>query len=65
MHGQSPRFPHRHNPNGSYDSICRICFATVGTDMTEEELVEAEFRHTCDEETLFHFNSSPPKPQLA
>ena len=43
-----PHFPHRHNPDGTYDSICTKCFATIGTRETEEELVEIEAEHKCN-----------------
>jgi hypothetical protein len=36
------RFPHRCNRDGSYDSMCTLCFATVASSETEEELSEAE-----------------------
>ena len=39
------RFPHRRNRDGSYDSICTLCFATVASSETEEELGEAEAKH--------------------
>jgi hypothetical protein len=45
-------FPRRSNPNGSYDSICGICFGTVGSGMTEAELGIEESNHTCDQVVL-------------
>ena len=44
-----PYFPHRHNADGSYDSICTTCFATVGSAQKEGELTFYELVHTCDE----------------
>jgi hypothetical protein len=41
-------FPHRRNRNGSYDSICLTCFATVGSARTQEELVEIDRAHVCE-----------------
>ncbi len=41
-------YPHRHNHDGSFDSICRRCFATVGHTMNEATLVELEKIHYCD-----------------
>lgn len=41
-------FPHRQNRDGTYDSICRLCFATVGNGKTEEELEEVEKKHVCE-----------------
>jgi hypothetical protein len=43
-----PVFPHRRNPDGSFDSICRVCFATVARCNTEDELKEMERNHVCD-----------------
>jgi hypothetical protein len=44
----SKRFPHRLNRNGSYDSICTTCLATVSTQLREADLVAAEEEHVCD-----------------
>jgi hypothetical protein len=41
-------YPHRHNENGTYDSICLKCFATVATTLTEPELAFYDRRHICD-----------------
>jgi hypothetical protein len=40
-------FPHRRNPDGTFDSICKLCFATIATRDTEAELAEAERAHNC------------------
>ena len=42
------KFPHRHNLDGTYDSICPECLATIGTAQKEEDLNQAESRHACD-----------------
>ncbi len=44
----TPLYPHRHNANGSYDSICTECFATVATTETEDQLFLPELDHVCD-----------------
>jgi hypothetical protein len=41
-------YPHRRNEDGSYDSICPACFATVARSTTEFELTEYEKTHICD-----------------
>jgi hypothetical protein len=41
-------FAHRTNRNGLRDSICKKCFLTVGTAVTEEHLKELERAHICD-----------------
>jgi len=40
-------FPHRRNPDGTFDSICTQCFQTVATEATEAELIWAERTHNC------------------
>lgn len=41
-------FEHRHNQDGSYDSICPLCFRTIGTRLRQEELDQDERSHICD-----------------
>ena len=45
-HGNT--FQHRHNRNGSYDSICCTCYLTVACASRESELRLYEHGHTCD-----------------
>jgi hypothetical protein len=40
-------FKYRHNPDGSVDSICLVCFATVATCAREDDLVKGERIHVC------------------
>jgi hypothetical protein len=47
MKQASRTFPHRQNPDGSFDSICTECFATVATEATEDALKAAEIAHDC------------------
>ncbi len=42
-----PNFPHRKNPDGTFDSFCAICFATIATEGSEEDLKKAEAAHEC------------------
>jgi hypothetical protein len=44
---RSPFFPHRRNPDGTYNSICLICLQMVAKDKTEEELKQLDERHVC------------------
>ena len=44
---QSLKFAHRCNPDGSVDSICYRCFATVATAKVESELHRYEQQHVC------------------
>jgi hypothetical protein len=40
-------YPHRRNRDGSFDSICFTCFATVVYAKSEAELVEYDRNHVC------------------
>jgi hypothetical protein len=53
-------FPHLRNPDGSRNSICMNCFATIGHHRTEEELSELDRRHVC-KETLVSKRSKQTK----
>lgn len=44
---QEEGFTHRLNKDGTMDSICRQCFATVATEKTENELEPLELDHQC------------------
>jgi hypothetical protein len=48
-----PSFPHRHNADGSHNSICTVCLATVATVQTECELVSHESAHVCEPVNLY------------
>jgi len=41
-------FAHRANPDGTFDSICCVCFATVATLDTDTDLARVERQHVCD-----------------
>ena len=45
-------FIHRLNLDGSWDTICTKCFATVGIAETVDGLAKWESEHTCDPVTL-------------
>src|SRR5580692_5968371 len=40
-------FPHRRNGDGSYDSICILCYVTVATNEDETKLRPYELTHVC------------------
>jgi hypothetical protein len=42
------KFPHRRNADGTYDSICNRCFATVASGAVETDLIQFEVRHVCE-----------------
>jgi hypothetical protein len=41
-------YPHRANKDGTFDSICLRCFATVARTREEAELVAYDASHVCD-----------------
>jgi hypothetical protein len=53
---EAVHFPHRLNHNGTIDSICPKCFATIGTSMWEADLDRSESRHICESWRLAQFN---------
>ena len=46
-------FVHRHNSDGSYDSICTKCDATAASAGKEEALSSSESAHVCDPFALY------------
>jgi hypothetical protein len=48
MPNTSYPFAHRTNRDGTFDSICKTCFATVGTATDALNLKIIEDGHTCD-----------------
>jgi ribosomal protein L40E len=46
------KFARRHNSDGSYDSICTHCYATVASAGREEALSSPESAHVCDPKAL-------------
>jgi hypothetical protein len=45
-------FAHRHNPDGSWDAICRACFRTISHHKLEQQLAPDEHTHSCDPHDL-------------
>jgi hypothetical protein len=71
MQSAFPHFPHRSNKDGSIDSICSRCFATIGNANSESELEGMEAAHVCEpaqlrlleeerQKKLFEFPHFPP-----
>ena len=50
-----PSFLRHVNANGTVDSVCRNCFATVATATKEAELEEPERTHVCDPHLIEHW----------
>lgn len=42
-----PTFPHKRRLDGVYESLCSICFKTVGSALREIDLIEPENAHVC------------------
>ena len=53
--GNNEEFVHRFNVDGTVDSICRQCFATVATARRESELLSQEDHHICEPDVLDRF----------
>jgi hypothetical protein len=53
-------FPRRKNPDGTYDSICPRCVATIASSDNEADLLAQERKHVCDEIRLSRLRSRPP-----
>jgi hypothetical protein len=49
-------FHHRHNSNGTHDSICFRCYMTVATVGNESDLTRYEVEHACDPARLYQIN---------
>ena len=41
------KFAHRPNVDGTFDSICRVCFRTIVKSEKEERLASCESVHEC------------------
>jgi hypothetical protein len=39
--------PHRINRDGTFDSICPVCYQTIAQQKHELDLIEDEKSHTC------------------
>ena len=49
-------FVHRHNRDGTHDSICTVCLATVATVQREWELADCESAHVCEPMDLYRIS---------
>src|ERR1700732_4243991 len=58
MFGHVPQFSHTRNPDGSFDSICKLCFVTIASSNLEEELAIAEAKHECNWREFFENTKS-------
>lgn len=56
LSSERPRFVHRLNRDGSHDSICTNCVATVASVLNEWQLRDLESVHVCDPVNLYRAN---------
>jgi hypothetical protein len=47
-------YPHRRNSDGSVDSICITCFATIAHARDEAALTGQEKKHSCNRQVLVY-----------
>jgi hypothetical protein len=59
------RFSHRHNSDGTVDSICHKCYLTVAKAQDESELYREEQLHTCDPLIVAWFHERPKQLKTA
>ncbi len=57
-HNHTIQFVHRLNDDGTIDSICRECFVTVATAVSESALEREERKHICDPLLLERYKNS-------
>ena len=56
---------HRQNEDGTHDSICMDCFATIATVGSETDLYRYESIHVCDPVNLYRTNQARMRPPYA
>lgn len=61
----SPKFTHRLNSDGTVDSICHQCFATIAKAAQESDLCVQERLHSCNPATVEWFRSPAGKLRFA
>ena len=61
-----PKFAHRVNPNRNRESLCMVCFRTVGTRKREIDLERDERLHVCenDEDVARQRSNITDRPPL-
>ena len=55
MPQQVSQFVHRQNQNGTFDSICTLCFQTIANVKDEAKLQSVELEHVCDPHLIRRF----------
>ena len=57
----APLFHHRHNPDGTVDSICLACYRTVASSPDEALLSAQERSHACLEDDVYSASARDSK----
>lgn len=52
------QYPHRRNRDGSLDSICPRCIATIATSTKEADLKRPESAHICETWRLAYYQQA-------
>jgi hypothetical protein len=55
------QYPHRRNSDGSVDSICPRCIATIASSTCEADLKRFEACHVCEPWRLAYFEAATPR----
>jgi hypothetical protein len=61
---RNPNYPHRHNRDGTHDSICPVCLTTIVSSRTERTLDSHEAIHVCDPIRLLQLGPSTLRLRL-
>jgi hypothetical protein len=63
MHLPNLKFAHRFVPDGTVESICARCFATIASATSEPDLALKEAQHVCDPFLLSHYEFFKKEPR--
>jgi hypothetical protein len=61
---EGPSFSYRHYEDGSHDSICAVCLATVSSVMCEGLLARHEAKHVCNSIRLYQLSQRESQRSL-
>jgi len=63
-HPENTTFRHRHNQDGTFDSICSDCFLTIASANEEQKLYLLERIHECDPVRIYEIATGTWPPFL-
>jgi hypothetical protein len=61
--GISPK--HRENADGTFDSVCAVCYQTIATRDCEADPIKDEVKHACIRSAIYTFMFPACKQALA